>query len=153
MGRGDDFEPDKQCARGLAYSFPDRFAFSKWPKVILRNGETVFPDFVIELDLPHLKERYLIECQDRSSNSKSILHKIEHVRAQSGKNNFIFLYNETATAETIRALRAEGILVFSYDEFMRFLDRIRISLGATAPARFDGGGGEDSWDSDVHEEE
>lgn len=150
MNKGETFESLVQAALSqLASEFPLRFVFRRWPRLRLRNDQVAIPDFEIEFDLPHLKERFLIECQDRTRNSNGILHKIEHIRAQSGRNKFMFLYHETVTPATLQALRTEGVIVFSYIEFSLFLDKLRISLKSTHPPGSCGG----VWEGEGDEEE
>lgn len=131
--------------------FPYRFRITKHPRLTLQTEETVIPDFEIEIDLPHLKTKHLIECQDRGKNSKAILHKIQHIRSKSNRNKFIFVYRESASEETLKALSLEGMLVFSFEQLVQFAQQVKLIIGATAPARFGAGG--DGWDADGVDEE
>jgi hypothetical protein len=134
----------------LRVDFPLRFQFTRQPRIELHSGEYVIPDFEIVVDLPHVCSKYLIECQDRNRNSKTILHKIQHTRALSSRNKFIFVYNTTVSAETMRALHADGVLVHSRDDFTHFREQVRHTLRATTPPTSGGG---DEWDEDVEQEE
>jgi hypothetical protein len=131
--------------------YPYRFRITKHPRLILQTGEMVIPDFEIEIDLPHLNTKHLIECQDRNKNSKAILHKIQHIRSKSNRNKFIFVYRKSASGETLKSLSLEGVLVFSFEQLVQFAQQVELIIGATKPAEF--GGGDCGWDAEGECEE
>ncbi|HEY6873049.1 MAG TPA: hypothetical protein VI298_10030 [Geobacteraceae bacterium] len=138
----------------LRAEFPSRVYLSKQPKIRLQNEETVIPDFEIAVDLPHVYSKYLIECQDRKKNSKSIIHKIQYIRSKSNRNKFLFVYNNKISKETERSLKNEGVIVLSLTDLSEFAERLKLTLKATPPpSSYDGGGGDDEWDADVEQEE
>jgi len=136
----------------LRAEFPSRVCLSKQPRICLQNEEIVIPDFEIAVDLPHVYSKYLIECQDRKKNSKSIIHKIQYMRTKSSRNKFIFVYNNKISKGTETSLRNEGVIVLSLAGLVEFTDRLKITLRATPPPPCCSGGG-GGWDGEEEEEE
>ncbi len=101
---------------------PNSVTILEKPSIELQNGETVYPDFHLIVSYPHERRHYLIECQNREHNSKSILHKIQHVRAKQAFKTFFFLYPESIPEELARAFAAEGIVHQNVRSFRQFLD-------------------------------
>src|ERR1051326_6846458 len=91
------------------------------PKLRLQNGERVIPDFRVRIELPHKQQQILIECQNRNRSSKSVLHKIQHIRAKSNAHTFFFVHARKIGTELARAFEAEGIEHCSLAELRRFL--------------------------------
>ncbi len=129
-----------------------RLIVTHHPRLVLHTRESVVPDFEIAANLPHVNSRYLVECQSRGRNSKSIVHKIQYVRSKSSRNKFIFVYDDGVSDATRDALAADGVLVCSSNEFALFIDRLVHTILATPPPQGgpNGGGG---WDGGDEEEE
>lgn len=92
-------------------------------KIELHDSETVKPDFELICRLDHMRDHYLIECQDRKKSSQEIVHKIRHIKSLSDKNNFLFVYkNKAFLTEAVRkALDNDGIIHYNLDQFVIFL--------------------------------
>jgi hypothetical protein len=99
--------------------------------ITLQNGEVVYPDFHLVITYPQERRHYLIECQNREHDSKSILHKIQHIRAKQALKTFFFIYPESIAPELARALEAEGIVHQNVAEFRQFVSDISGLLKAT----------------------
>ena len=77
---------------GMASTHPKLVTLETKPRVTLQNDEFVVPDFQLTVELAHQRTHYFIECQNREQDSKSILHKIQHVRNKQRWKTFLFLY-------------------------------------------------------------
>lgn len=129
--RGNAFEEDVQALlEELARQHGTRVTVTKQPTVVLQNDETVRPDFHLIVELPYERSHYFIECQDRSIYSKSILHKIQHIRAKQPIKTFVFVHPSSVSPELDRAMNAEGVMHYALVEFREFLVGIDKSLAA-----------------------
>jgi hypothetical protein len=99
----------------------------------LDNDETVIPDFSVRISRPHEVRHWLVECQDRRRSSKSILHKIQHIRAKHRSKSFLFVYARVIGAELKRVFENEGVTALNLDGFRAYLRQARISLATCLP--------------------
>jgi hypothetical protein len=126
---GADFEQRVyEVLQLLAHNFPSRVHVDRHPRLLLQNGEEVVPDFDLLVVQPHERQFYFVECQARQGFSKDILHKIQHIRAKSWRQTFLFVYPESIPAELKRALEVENVLHFPFAEFCAYIDNIRSAL-------------------------
>jgi hypothetical protein len=116
---------------GLFYRFSSLVSVKSHPAVTLQSGETIFPDFDFTVRLSFAKLHYFIECQDREKKSKDILHKISYVRDKQRRNTFMVIYRDGACGETPDALKREGVMVLSLQEFRQFVRRMASTLETT----------------------
>jgi len=132
--KGKSFEQDVAEVVGmLAIDHPRRAVVKCHPRLPLQSGETKVPDFLLMIDLPHERSYYVIECQDRVKNSKGILMKIQYVRSKSWWKTFVFVYRDSVAPEVKRSLEAEGVMVYSLQEFKSWIGKIDSVLKLTAP--------------------
>lgn len=130
--KGDDFEIEVgKVLFKLEEKYPKRVKVIVQPRVELRTGEIVRPDFDLSYSLPHAREFYFIECQDRIQNSKSILHKIQYIRNLHKRNNFIFLYRISISRNAKLSLEKQGVQTFTFEEFRVFVGNIDKTLEKT----------------------
>ena len=115
---------------GSVETTPGAVEVKRQVKVELHDKEIVIPDFELICRLDHMRDHYLIECQDRESSSQEIVHKIRHIKSLSDKNNFLFVYrNETFLTEAVRkALDNDGIIHYNLDQFVIFLLQLNTTM-------------------------
>lgn len=130
--KGDDFEIEVgKVLFKLEEKHPKHVKVIGQPRVELQTGEIVKPDFDLSYSLPHAREFYFIECQDRIQSSKSILHKIQYIRNLHKRNNFIFLYRKSISKNTKLSLEKQGVQTFTFEEFRVFVGNIDKTLEKT----------------------
>ena len=98
-----------------------RLTYRSKPKLKLQNSEIVIPDFVVKTVSPHEERNFYIECQNRQRSTKSILHKIQHVRSKHKAKTFFYVYAKTLGSELARAFESESIPSHSLAEFRFFI--------------------------------
>jgi hypothetical protein len=128
--KGTDFEGEvHRLLRGLAERHPRHVLMTRQPTIELQNGEVVRPDFDLTVELPHERSHYFIECQNRETFSKQLLHKIQHVRAKQARKTFAFVYPQELPEEIFRAMEAEGVMLFALKDFECFITKLDEGLG------------------------
>lgn len=131
--KGTEFEGEvHRLLHGLAERRPRHVFMTRQPNIELQNGEVVRPDFDLIVQLPHERSHYFIECQNRETFSKQLLHKIQHVRAKQARKTFAFVYPQELPEEIFRAMEAEGVMLFALDDFERFITKLDEGLGKMA---------------------
>ena len=98
-----------------------RLTYQEKPKLKLQNGETTIPDFVVKTQTPHEERHFYIECQNRRRSTKTILHKIQHVRAKHPAKTFFYVYAQKLGAELKRAFESESIVAHNLGQFRFFI--------------------------------
>ena len=127
--KGREFEQAvAKLLSGLAIAHPKLVTVETKLRVTLQNDEFVVPDFQLTVELSHQRSHCFIECQNREQDSKSILHKIQHVRNKQRWKSFLFLYPDTIAPELSRALDAEGIIHLNLSGFQLYVERLQASL-------------------------
>ena len=129
----------KALLESLAANHPGLVKVACQPRLKLHNNEVVIPDFELRYDLGFQEDARLVECQSRRRSSSQIVHKIRHIKSLSGRNRFMFVYeNKDFLAEATRSsLEADGISFYSYRELETFTTRLDLALqGITAASRF-----------------
>lgn len=131
--KGYEFEDGVEgILKMLAAKYPERARYRKNPKLRLLDGQHVYPDFEFEYELPHKRDRYLVECQDRKRTSRDIVNKIRAIKGLSSKNKFIFVHANSLAQATMEALASDGVMVMTRDEFSIFVSMIMHTLAALA---------------------
>jgi hypothetical protein len=99
-------------------------------EIKLHNSEVVIPDYELVCRLDHIRESYLIECQDRKRSSMDIVHKNRHIKSLSSKNVFVFVYkDDNYLSMAIReSLKNDGIIHYSLKEFIVFLSQLNNTM-------------------------
>jgi len=127
--RGREFEDEvAKLLGGLAIAHPKKAIVETKPRITLQNDEFVVPDFHLTVELSHERRHYFIECQNREQDSKSILHKIQHVRNKQRWKTFLFLYPDTIAPELARGFDTEGVMHLNLPGFRLFVERLQASL-------------------------
>ena len=120
----------------LSSKHPKRVKVYTHPRLLLQNSEIVIPDFDLQVRLLHETTLTLVECQHRERRSKSILHKIQHIRQKSERKSFILVHTRPIGEEMQRALDAEGINHFLPSEFQEYLGFVSAELYASTASPY-----------------
>ena len=127
--KGKEFETSVfKLLKELASKHSQSVVLETQPRIVLQNDEVVIPDFHLTVELIHQRSHYLIECQHREHHSKSILHKIQHVRSKQKWKTFLFLYPESIPPELVRAIEGEGVMHLNLSDFALFIRRLDVQL-------------------------
>jgi hypothetical protein len=127
--KGREFEEEVAKLLGeLTITHPKKATVETKPRIMLQNDEFVVPDFHLTVELSYERRHYFIECQNREQDSKSILHKIQHVRNKQRWKTFLFLYPDTIAPELIRAFNVEGVMHLNLPDFRLFIQRLQASI-------------------------
>jgi hypothetical protein len=106
-----------QCSGG-------RLTYKSKPKLMLQNREIVIPDFVVQTVSSHEKRHFYIECQNRQRSTKSILHKIQHIRSKHIAKTFIYVYRKNLGSELKRAFESESIVAHNLAQFRYYIQEM-----------------------------
>lgn len=132
--RGADFEfMVAKVLCDLAAWSPQRVSVVRHPPIHLQSGETVYADFDLTVRLNHERTLYLIECQSRERADKSLLHKIQHLRAKSRRNSVIFVHETDINEEVERAMEGEGIMCYDFEAFKDYTNAMTMHIPPSAP--------------------
>jgi len=123
----------EELLRALKDLYPKLIQVERHPRIVLQNEEIVYPDFRLTVELPYERSHYFIECQNRKRSSKTVLHKIQHVRGKQAVKTFIFVYSSSISEELLRAFKAEGVMCLAIEAFEDFLDRISSTVRVQPP--------------------
>jgi hypothetical protein len=127
--KGSEFEGETRALLiQLRDEHPDLVSLIEKPTLQLQNGEIVVPDFQLIVQYSAETRHYIIECQDRTHYSHSILHKIQHIRAKQALKTFFFVYRENISPELERAMDEEGVVHRNLTEFREFLSQVSNQL-------------------------
>lgn len=127
--KGSEFEEEaRKLLLRLRDEHPTVVSLTEKPSVQLQNGEIVIPDFHLIVEYSAETRHYFIECQDRTHQSHTILHKIQHVRAKQALKTFFYVYRNTISKELARAMDEEGIIHRSLADFGEFLGQVSQQL-------------------------
>jgi hypothetical protein len=100
------------------------------PEVPLTDGEVRRPDFELTYwtDQEH---RELIECQSRKRSSTQLADKIRAIKAQSARNRFIFVFEDTARLSRLHraALEGDGVPCLSVDDLRQKIAQLDGVIG------------------------
>jgi len=123
--KGKQFENRvKQALEVFESSYSKQVEITEQPRLVLHDGQSVQPDFQLEIKLHFMNLAFLIECQDRQRSRPDIAHKIKYVKISSDRNNFLFVYPDRIPNDTRKALSADGVLHMSFQEFAVFINRL-----------------------------
>jgi len=119
----------------LASQCPESVKIRTQPLFKLYNGEVLKPDFELVYTQPPHRNIRIIECQSRAKSSHDIVHKIRQMKSLSPHNRFIFVYEtpDFLSDSVRRNLDSDGIVYYSYEEFIHFILELGVSLKLTAP--------------------
>jgi len=134
-------EPQRPNERGQAFeetigrllnvlqvTHPTVITVRHQPKIVLHNGEDVFPDFELKCAFPHQTDIRLIECQDRKKDSQEIQRKIRHIKSLSKYNRFLIVYRDPdyLGPSVSGTLAKDGVPTYDVLEFLDFLRRLEV---------------------------
>lgn len=114
---------------------PGLVEVSRQPVVKLLNGIVLRSDFKLVYTQPPHRNIRLIECQSRTKSDHAIVQKIQRMRAVSQHNRFILVYEDPSylSAPVLHDLETDGIVHYSFEEFLVFAVQLGKSLLLTAP--------------------
>jgi hypothetical protein len=134
--RGRRFEDAVGAAlEALRSLCPELVEVRRQPLVKLLNGVELRPDFeLIYTQSPHRNVR-LIECQSRAKSDHSLAQKIQRMKVLSPHNRFIVVYEDAdyLSVPVRNDLDSDGIVHYSFKEFVPYLVLLGRSLRLTAP--------------------
>jgi len=114
----------------LAQEFPRRVAFEGQPRIVLRNGEELRPDFVLLTVRPELRKFTFIECQSRQKYDNNLFHKIQSIQSESWLKTFYVVTPDALPERLTRLYRTVGIHTLTVSGLARHTQQIGDGLRA-----------------------